>query len=218
MQFMTSGFSRFRLTCGMLVFLFISAFYAQVRASDQLIVALGDSLTAGYGLAASEGFPAQLETWLNERGAHAKVIDAGVSGDTSSGGLARLNWVLAGAGDKPDLLILELGANDGLRGVDPAVTRRNMDAILGQLAEKDIPVLIAGMRASPSMGPDYVQAFDSIFPDMAAKYDLPLYPFFLDGVAAIPELNLGDGIHPTAEGIAIIVGRIGPLVEEALDQ
>jgi len=196
----------------------VLSLYAKAQASDQVIVALGDSLTAGYGLDPGQGFPSQLEAWLQDGDIAVSVKDAGVSGDTTAGGLSRLDWVLASLkGETPDLLILELGANDGLRGIDPAVTRRNLIAIMAKLAEKNIPVLIAGMRASPSMGPEYVDAFDSIFPDLAEAYDAPLYPFFLEGVAADPALNLGDGIHPTAEGISIIVGKIGPMVKEALE-
>lgn len=203
---------------GLVIMSSISNYYGKAQASDQVIVAFGDSLTAGYGLEQGQGFPSQLEVWLQEQGVAVTVKDAGVSGDTTAGGLSRLNWVLASLqGEKPDLLILELGANDGLRGVDPAVTRRNLYAMMKQLTEKDIPVLIAGMLASPSMGPEYVEAFNSIFPDLAKTYDAPLYPFFLEGVAGDPALNLGDGVHPTAEGISIIVGKIGPMVKEALE-
>ena len=183
------------------------------------ILGFGDSLMAGYGLAPGESFPAQLETALKARlGAPVRVINAGVSGDTSAGGRARLDWVLASLpDDPPDLLILELGANDALRGIDPALTRANLAAILKTLRNRRIPVLLAGMRAPPNMGADYARAFDRIYPELAEEYAVAaFYPFFLDGVAAERELNQADGIHPTAEGVAIIVARILPSVLEAL--
>ncbi|WP_417455997.1 arylesterase [Kordiimonas sp.] len=182
------------------------------------ILAFGDSLTAGYGLAPGEGFTEQLEVWLNENAEVAiEVINAGVSGDTSSGGRARLEWGLAPVKDgRPDLVILELGANDGLRGIDPHITAENIDAMAATLAERDIPVLIAGMMAPPNLGADYAAVFNPIFPETAEKYGFPLYPFFLDGVAADASLNQSDGMHPTAEGVKIIVEKIGPVVLEVL--
>ena len=184
------------------------------------ILAFGDSLIAGYGLPAGDGFTDQLEVWLNENSsAPIKVINGGVSGDTSTGGRSRLDWGLAPIkGGKPDLVILEFGANDAMRGVAPDVVRDNIDAIVKLLNERDIPVLIAGMLATPSWGAEYKQAFDSIFPDMAEKYNVPLYPFFLEGVAANPALNQSDGIHPTKEGVAIIIEKIGPHILSALSR
>lgn len=184
------------------------------------ILAFGDSLTAGYGLPVGEGFTDQLEKWLSENGGkHIKVINAGVSGDTSSGGRARLDWAMSPIkGGRPDLVILELGANDALRGVTPDITRDNIDAMLQALKEKQIPVLLAGMLATPSWGEEYGAAFNSIYPDMAKKYAVPLYPFFLDGVAADPALNQSDGMHPNKEGVAIIVEKIGPHILAALSQ
>ncbi|MBO6506349.1 MAG: arylesterase [Kordiimonadaceae bacterium] len=184
------------------------------------ILAFGDSLTAGYGLPAGDGFVDQLQAWLtNELGEPVQVVNGGVSGDTSTGGRSRLDWALAPIkSGKPDLVIMELGANDALRGVAPDVTRQNMDAMLGTLNERGIPTLVAGMLASPSWGPDYEASFNGIFPDLAEKYGMPLYPFFLDGVATIPELNQADGIHPTKEGVAIIIGKIGPVVKQALSR
>lgn len=184
------------------------------------ILAFGDSLTAGYGLPAGDGFVDQLQAWLtSELGQPVQVVNGGVSGDTSTGGRSRLDWALAPIkSGKPDLVIMELGANDALRGVAPEVTRQNMDAMLGTLNERGIPTLVAGMLASPSWGPDYEASFNGIFPDLAEKYDMPLYPFFLDGVATIPELNQADGIHPTKEGVAIIIGKIGPIVKQALSR
>lgn len=183
------------------------------------LLVLGDSLTAGYGLPKQDGFTAQLERSLRADGLDVTVIDAGVSGDTTAGGLARLDWVLrsAGAGG-PDAIIVELGANDGLRGFDPKVTYGNLDRILSRLRESDVRILVAGMRAPPNLGREYVDAFDAIFPRLADRHEVPLYPFFLDGVAADPDLNQADGIHPNREGIAEIVSRIQPAVKQLLER
>ncbi|WP_262692084.1 arylesterase [Kordiimonas aestuarii] len=182
------------------------------------IVAFGDSLTAGYGLAPGEGFTDQLQAWLDDnmtRGV--RVINAGVSGDTSSGGRARLDWGLAPVKDgKPDLVILELGANDGLRGIDPTITAENIDAMVKELAEREVTVLIAGMMAPPNLGGEYARVFNPIYKEAAEKYDMPLYPFFLDGVAADASLNQSDGMHPNAEGVKIVVDKIGPVVKKLL--
>jgi len=184
------------------------------------ILAFGDSLTAGYGLPAGDGFTDQLEVWLNNNSnTPVKVINGGVSGDTSTGGRSRLDWGLSPIkGGKPDLVILELGANDALRGVAPEVTRENIDAMVKVLSERKIPVLIAGMLATPSWGAEYRQAFDDIFPDAAKKYSVPLYPFFLEGVAADMALNQSDGLHPNKEGVAIIVEKMGPHILAALSR
>lgn len=155
----------------------------------------------------------QLEAALRAKGLKATVINAGVSGDTTAGGKARLGWSLA---DKPHVAIVALGANDGLRGLDPAGTRANLDAILKQLNAKGIPVLLAGMYAPPNLGPGYGKDFNAIFPDLAKKYDTVYYPFFLDGVAVQPKLNQRDGIHPNADGVAVIVKRIAPYVERLI--
>lgn len=185
---------------------------ASARAADPLrLVALGDSLTAGYQLPPAAAFPAQLEKALTARGLAVTVENAGVSGDTASGGLARLDWAI-GEGVKG--VLLELGANDALRGVPPAETRAALDAIITRLKERGIGVLLIGMRAPPNMGADYQTAFDAIYPDLAAKHGVPLYPFFLDGVVADPSLNLPDGMHPTEKGVAVIVERILPSVEK----
>jgi acyl-CoA thioesterase-1 len=186
-----------------------------VRAEPITLMALGDSLTAGYGLAPGEGFPAQLEAALLAEGYDVRVLDAGVSGDTSSGGLARLDWSMDPA---TDAVIVELGANDALRGIDPAVTRASLDGILANLSERGLPVLLAGMIAPPNMGEAYGAAFNPIYGELAETYDAIHYPFFLDGVASVPELNLSDGIHPTAEGIGLIVERIMPYVEDLLSR
>ena len=186
---------------------------AHAEARPITIVALGDSLTAGYGLDPGEGFPDQLQRALKARGHDVNVIDAGVSGDTTSGGLARLDWSV---GDKADAVILELGANDALRGVAPEETRKNLTAMLDKLKQRGLPVLLAGMLAPPNMGPEYGRAFNAIYPDLARQYGARLYPFFLDGVAGDPALNLGDGMHPTEAGVAVIVKRIMPDVEALL--
>ena len=177
------------------------------------IVALGDSLTAGYGVPADASFPARLETALRAKGHDVTIVNAGVSGDTAAQGLARLDWALA---DGADAAIVELGANDALRGLDPALTRQSLTAILDALKARGIPVLLAGMRAPPNMGATYVEEFDSIYPDLARSHSAILYPFFLDGVAGVRGLNLEDGIHPNANGIEEIVQRILPKVEDLI--
>jgi acyl-CoA thioesterase-1 len=175
------------------------------------IVALGDSLTAGLGLPAEAAFPVRLERALLGRGLTVEIVNAGVSGDTAADGLARLDWSVP---DDTDAVILELGANDALRGLDPARTRAALDAILRRLVERRIAVLLAGMRAPPNLGVDYTKSFDAMYPDLAATYGVVFYPFFLDGVAADARLNQGDGIHPTAAGVDVIVGRVLPKAEE----
>jgi acyl-CoA thioesterase I len=177
------------------------------------IVALGDSLTAGYGLPEKDGFVLRLQAALTAKGIAAEVTNAGVSGDTAADGLARLDWsVPEGTG----AVIVELGANDMLRGLNPAVTRNGLDAILQRLTQRHITILLCGMRAAPNLGPEYGRAFDSIYPDLAAKYGALLYPFFLDGVAANPSLAQSDGMHPNAAGVGVIVERILPKVEELI--
>lgn len=180
------------------------------------IVALGDSLTTGLGLRANDAFPAKLKRALAAKGLAVEVADAGVSGDTASGGLERLAWSVP---EGTDAVILELGANDMLRGLDPKVTRRALEQIVRQLTDRGIPVLICGMRAAPNLGEDYARTFNAIFPEVAAAYadrNVILYPFFLDGVAADPKLNQADGKHPTAAGVDVIVARILPKVEDLI--
>jgi acyl-CoA thioesterase-1 len=188
---------------------------AQARGAERPIsvVAFGDSLTAGYGLPASDAFPAKLQRALAAKGLNVTIVNAGVSGDTMSGGLARLDWSIP---DGTAGVILELGANDALRGVDPATTRKALDAILRHLDERHIPVLVCGMLAPPNLGNDYGRAFNAMFADLASHYGATLYPFFLAGVAADPKLNQPDGLHPTAAGVDIIVGRILPDVEQLI--
>src|SRR5262245_2532646 len=177
------------------------------------IVALGDSLTAGYGLPADAAFPARLEKALKAKGLAVAIANAGVSGDTASGGLGRLDWSVP---DGTDAVIVALGANDMLRGGDPKLTRRALEEIVRRLKARRIEVLLAGMRAAPNLGPDYVREFEAIYPDLAKAYDLLLYPFFLDGVAAEGKLNQRDGIHPSAAGIDRIVAGILPKTEELI--
>jgi acyl-CoA thioesterase-1 len=174
------------------------------------LVALGDSLTAGYNLPASAAFPVKLQKALQEKGIAVEISNAGVSGDTSSGGLARLDWSIA---KDTEGVILELGANDALRGLDPQVTRNALDEILKRMKARNIPVLLCGMYAPPNYGADYAARFNAIYPDLAKQYGVPLYPFFLDGVATVQRLTQPDGLHPTAEGIDTIVTNILPSVE-----
>ncbi|WP_342640689.1 arylesterase [Rhodoligotrophos ferricapiens] len=198
----------------LLVVMMLSGTFALARAAEPLkLVVLGDSLSAGFGLGAGESFPAQLEKALREKGHDVTVINAGVSGDTASGGLSRLDWAVP---DDVDAVIVELGANDALRGVDPAVTEKALGEILKRLSSRKIPVLLAGMIAPPNMGKEYGDAFNSIYARLAQQHGALLYPFFLEGVAAEASLNLEDGMHPNAKGIATIVERVTPLVEQLL--
>jgi len=177
------------------------------------IVGFGDSLMAGYRLGPGLSFADKLQAALKTDGYDVAVANAGVSGDTTSDGLARLDWSVP---DGTDLVILELGANDMLRGVDPALTRQNLETMVGRLQKRNIKVLLIGMMAAPNLGQDYQKAFDAIYPDLAAKYSLPLYPFFLDGVAGHRDLQLDDGMHPNANGVDRMVKGALPVVEKAL--
>jgi acyl-CoA thioesterase I len=174
---------------------------------------LGDSLSAGLGLGAADAFPAKLQRALTAKGAQVDIVNAGVSGDTAAGGLARLDWSVP---EGTDAAIVELGANDALRGLDPKVTQAALASILKRLTERHIAVLFAGMQAPRNLGPDYGRAFDKVYADLAAQNDVVFYPFFLEGVAANPSLNQPDGIHPTAAGVDIIVANILPKVEELI--
>ncbi|MEI8274839.1 MAG: arylesterase [Hyphomicrobiales bacterium] len=186
-----------------------------VRAADAPVkmVVLGDSLSAGYGLPGADAFPARLAKALEAKGLAVSITNAGVSGDTASGGLGRVDWSVPGG---TEAVILELGANDALRGIDPAVTRKALDGILTKLKDRKIAVLLSGMYAPRNLGPDYVRDFDGIFPALAASYGALYYPFFLDGVATDEKLNQRDGLHPTAAGVDVIVARIMPKVEELI--
>jgi len=186
-----------------------------VRAKQPVILALGDSLTAGYGLTQQDSFPARLQAALRTTGIEARVVNAGVSGDTSAGALRRVDWLMT---QKPDLVIVEFGANDGLRGLDPAETKRNLDSLIVRVRQQGARVLLAGMLAPPNLGRDYGAAFNAVFPQLAKRHKVVFYPFFLDGVVAKPALNLGDGIHPNAKGVSVIVERILPYVRRALGE
>jgi acyl-CoA thioesterase-1 len=200
--------------------LLLAALSCPARATEKeapllKIIAFGDSLVAGLGLAADAAFPSVLQEKLRAEGYNVAVVNAGVSGDTTSGGLARLDWTLAGVADG---VILELGANDMLRGVDPEITKAALDAMLAKLKARKIKVLIAGMQATPSLGPEFKSRFDAIYPELAKKYDAPLYPFFLDGVAGDPSFELPDRLHPNPAGVERIVARILPTVRAFLNQ
>ena len=179
------------------------------------ILVLGDSLVAGYGLAEADAFPRQLQAALAARGHDVEVINSGVSGETSAGGLARLDWALA---ERPQLAIVVLGANDALRGLPPEQTRENLDAILSRLKQEGVAVLLAGMRAPRNLGPDYYNKFDRIYPELAARHDIAFYPFYLEGIATVPRYNQADGIHPNAEGVEIIVRSMLPMIERVLQR
>jgi acyl-CoA thioesterase-1 len=184
-----------------------------ISAADRpvRVVVLGDSLTAGFGLSAEDAFPAKLARALDAKGVAATIANAGVSGDTASGGLSRLDWSVP---DGTDAVILELGANDALRGLDPKVTKDALDAILRKLADRRITVLLAGMQAPRNLGSEYARDFDAIYPALASTHPVVFYPFFLEGVATDPKLNQADGLHPNAAGVDVIVARILPRVEE----
>ena len=191
------------------------ATFNPVHAAEKTILALGDSLTAGFGLNGSDSFPSRLQMALRAAGHKVRVINGGVSGDTTAGGLARLDWLMQ---DRPDVVIVELGGNDALRGLPPAGTRRNLDGIIKRVKEKGAKVILAGMLAPPNMGKAYTAAFNPIFPDLAQSHNVPLYAFFLDGVIQNPALMLPDGVHPNAKGFAVIVERILPIVSQTLGE
>jgi acyl-CoA thioesterase I len=180
-----------------------------VGAHVPVILDIGDSLTSGYGLPPEHAFPARLEAWLRQKGIAARVVNAGISGDTTASGLALLDWMLA---DKPDLVILALGGNDALRGIDPAAVRANLDKMIRKVEASGAKVLLLGMVAPPNWGEEYKRAFDRIFPELAQAHHVTLYSFFLEGVAMKPELNQPDGIHPNEAGVSVLVDRVGPLV------
>jgi acyl-CoA thioesterase-1 len=181
-----------------------------------LVLAFGDSLTAGYGLDQGLGFAPQLQATLRRHGLAAKVVDGGVSGDTTEAGKARLGWTLDGMERRPDLVILELGANDMLRALDPKLTEANLDAMLNELKRRKIAVLVTGMRAAPNLDPAYIARFEAVYPSLARKHGAAIYPFFLEGVAAQQGLVQADGLHPTFEGVKQIVTGITPDVKRAL--
>lgn len=205
-----------RLATGFLMALTFFVMTNMVKAEAATrILALGDSLTAGFNLPSDAMFPVVLERRLRAAGHNVEVVNAGVSGDTAQGGLERLDWAL---GDRIDVAIIELGANDMLRGIDPALTEKSLDEILRKLGERKIPVLIAGMLAAPGLGKAYGAQFDAIYPRLAQKHGAILYPFFLDGIAGNSALNQADGMHPTRAGVDVIVERIMPKVTELLER
>ena len=189
---------------------------AGASPAKPLILAFGDSLTAGYGLDPGLGFAPQLQAALRRHGVAARVADGGVSGDTSAAGRARLAWTLDGLGTKPDLVIVELGANDMLRALDPAGTERNLDAILSELSRRKIRTLFVGMRGAPNLDPAYVRRLEAIYPRLARRYGAAFYPFFLEGVATVPGMVQPDGMHPTFKGVKAIVSGITPIVKTEL--
>jgi acyl-CoA thioesterase-1 len=201
------------LAVGLLAALPSQGAFAEAVAKPLKVVVLGDSLTAGLGLPGNAAFPAKLQKALKTKGIETDMVNAGVSGDTANGGLERLDWSVP---QDADAVIVELGANDALRGTDPKVPRKALGEILQRLKARNIPVLLAGMLAPPNYGKDYAAQFDAIYPDLAKQYGVPLYPFFLDGVAADAKLNQADGIHPTAAGVDVIVGKMLPTVEAFL--
>ena len=182
---------------------------APALAAAPRILALGDSLTAGFGLPPEASIPSRLGARLAAAGLPVEIINGGVSGDTTAGGLARLDWTLA---DHPDIVLVELGANDALRGIDPQVTEANLDKILARLRASGAKVLLIGMRAPPNWGKEYQQQFDALYGKLADKYQVPLYPFILDGVAMDPALNQPDGLHPNAQGADIVADKLEPYV------
>ncbi len=193
----------------------LSAAHAQTAPIAPIKLAvLGDSLSAGYGVSPAQAIPARLEAALKKDGRNVTVINHGVSGDTTAGGLERLDWMLA---DKPDIVLVELGANDALRGSDPAAAERNLDAIITKLKAAGVTVWLAGMLAPRNFGPEYSKQFDGLYQRLADKHGVPLYPFFLDGVAQDPALNQADGIHPNPKGVDVVVERLLPFVTKNLD-
>lgn len=187
---------------------------AHAQSEPVKLAILGDSLAAGYGLAPAQAIPARLQSALKEKGRNVTIINHGVSGDTTAGGVERLDWML---GDKPDIVLVELGGNDGLRALDPAATERNLDTIVTRLKAAGVTVWLAGMLAPRNFGPEYARQFDGLFKRVADKHGVPFYAFFLDGVAQDPALNQPDGIHPNAKGVNVIVERLMPFVIRNLD-
>lgn len=212
MKRIVNGFALFAISIVLAMMAVLRPFSAGASEPVRILV-LGDSLSAGLGLPASQAFPARLEAALRARGHDVAVINAGVSGDTTAGGRARIGWSLAGP-PRPDAVIVALGSNDALRGLEPAATRANLDAILGTVKAAGLPILLAGMKAPRNFGPDYVREFEAVFPELAARYDALFYPFILDGVALDPALNQPDGLHPNQRGVARMVDGFLPLAEK----
>lgn len=204
-----------RLYGAIIMAFLVALLTSPVNAQPIKIVAFGDSLIAGFGLKANESFPAQLENALRKKGHNVEIVNAGVSGDTTSGGLSRLDWSVQ---DGTDAVIVVLGANDMLRGMEPEIARKNLEQIVSRLKARKIEVILGGMRAAPNLGADYAKKFDTIYADLAKEHDILIYPFFLDGVAGQRDLNLSDGIHPTPKGVSLVVERILPSVESLIER
>jgi acyl-CoA thioesterase I len=183
-------------------------------AKTPQILAFGDSLTSGYGLPPNEAFPARLAAALEQQGVNVKITNGGVAGETTTDGLARLDWALA---EKPDFVILALGANDALRAIDPKIVRANLDKMIDKIKAAGAKMLLLGMLAPPNWGPEYQHAFDAIYPEVAKAHNVPLYPFFLEGVAMVADLNQPDGMHPNQRGVALMVEHIAPLVAKLVE-
>jgi len=205
--------SRRRIAAALCGALLVAGSTAAPGAHVPEIVAFGDSITAGLGLPPDSALPARLEAKLHDQGITARVVNAGVSGDTTAGGVARLDWML---GEKPDLVILELGANDALRGIDPKTVRANLETMIDKIQASGTKLLLLGMKAPPNWGEDYQQAFDRIYPELADAHHVPLVPFFLEGVAMDPSMNQADGLHPNEKGVAVIVGHVAPEIAKLL--
>ena len=213
--FLERAFAGMRYLVVAMLFLTGAAGQPAAEGRGVKLVVLGDSLVAGYSLEPGQAFPEKLEAALTAKGHDVTIVNAGVSGDTSAGGLERLDWSVP---EDADAVIVELGANDALRGIDPATTRANLDAIVTRLKARGTAIVLAGMLAPPNMGPDYEAAFNPVYGDLARAHDVALYPFFLDGVAAQPSLNLSDGMHPNPDGVEVIVARFLPVAEQLLQQ
>ena len=201
------------ITALLALWMTVSTSYAEDLDDPLVVVMLGDSLTAGYGLPPEEALPAQLEARLNENGHAVQVRNGGISGDTTAGGRDRIEWTVA---EDTDVVVVALGANDMLRAIPPSETENNLQSIIQQLQDRGVGIILAGMLARPNYGPEYEEEFNTIFPRLAELNDLALYPFLLDGVATVEELNQADGIHPNASGVAAIVDRMGPFLESVL--
>jgi acyl-CoA thioesterase-1 len=216
---LSTGYGRFAAAFNSLLavlLLSLAPLHAQTApaGSATKLVVLGDSLAAGLGVKPEQSFPSRLETALRAQGRNVSILNQGVSGDTTAGGLDRVDWLLA---DKPDIVLIELGANDALRGLDPALAERNLSAIIEKLKAAGVTVWVAGMMAPRNFGPEYVAAFDGLYKRLADKYQVPLYPFILDAVAQDPALNQADGLHPNAQGAQVIADRLLPFVTGNLD-
>ena len=215
---LANGYGRFAAAVNSLLILLvclltgIGQVYAQ--AAPTRIAILGDSLAAGYGVKPAEAIPARLQAALKQEGRNVEILNHGVSGDTSAGGLDRIDWMMA---DKPDIVMVELGGNDALRAIDPATTERNLDAIVAKLKGAKVTVWLVGMLAPRNLGPQYARAFDGIYKRIADKHGLPLYPFILEGVAQDPALNQADGIHPNPKGVDVVVKNLLPFVNSNLE-